>query len=52
MSREEKLMELARITKRLRDRIGSDNLPAADTTRYNQLMEELFGIEENQEAKK
>ena len=42
MSREEKMAELARITKRLRDRLGSEYLPEADTRRYNHLMYELF----------
>ena len=43
MSREEKMAELARITKRLRDRLGSEYLPEADTRRYNHLMYELYG---------
>lgn len=43
MKREEKLSELARITVGIRNRIGSEYLPAADVRRYNQLMKELFG---------
>ena len=44
MTREEKLTELARITKRLRDRLGSECLPAADVRRYNILLTKLYGI--------
>ena len=44
MTREEKLTELARITKRLRDWLGSEYLPASDVRRYNKLMAELYGI--------
>ena len=44
MTREEKLTELARITKRLRDWLGSEYLPASDVRRYNQLLAELYGI--------
>jgi hypothetical protein len=50
LTREEKLTELARITKRLRDYIGSTYLPSADTRRYNQLMAELYGIGEDPEV--
>lgn len=49
MNREEKLFELARITKRLRDLLGSEYLPAADVRRYNQLMTELFYQGEDEE---
>ena len=42
MNREEKLFELARITKRLRDLLGSERLPEAYVQGYNQLMTELF----------
>ena len=45
MNRDEKTAELARITKRLRDRLGSEVLPEADTRRYNHLMYELYGDE-------
>lgn len=48
MSREEKLREMARIIKRLRDSLGDTYLPAADVRRYNHLMAELFGLGEDQ----
>ena len=54
MNREEKLHELARTTKRLRDCLGSIYLPASDTRRYNHLMWELYELGEDlelQEAK-
>ena len=51
MNREEKLRELARITKRLRDNIGQEFLPAADVRRYNHLMGELFEMGEDPELK-
>lgn len=54
MNREEKLREMARIIKRLRDSLGDTYLPVADVRRYNHLMAELFGLGEDpelQEAK-
>ena len=49
MNREEKLREMARIIKRLRDSLGDTYLPAADVRRYNHLMAELFGLGEDPE---
>lgn len=51
MNREEKLFELARITKRLRDLLGSERLPEAYVQGYNQLMTELFYHGEDTELK-
>lgn len=50
MTREEKLIELARITKRLRDWLGSECLPEPYVRGYNQLMYELYGLVENPES--
>ena len=50
MNREEKLIELARITKRLRDLLGSERLPEPYVRWYNQLMYELYGLVENPES--
>ena len=49
MNREEKLIELARLIRSLREQLGSGYLPAADTRRYNALMKELYGDGEDPE---
>ena len=49
MNREEKLIELARLIRSLREKLGIEYLPAADTRRYNDLMKDLYGDGEDPE---